>query len=89
MEIANLDPSPSDDATILTKAFLRAGDLLGLTQKEQGSLLGLSPASMSRVGSAKTQIDPSAKEGEIALTFLRLFRSLDALFRGRENDMRT
>jgi len=88
MELIDPIPTPSGDAAILTKAFIRAGEMLGLTQKEQAGLLGLSAASMSRVGSARTQIHPSAKEGEIALTFLRLFRSLDALFGGREKDMR-
>ena len=32
-------------------------------------------------------LSPKDKEGEIALLFLRIFRSLDALFGGRETDM--
>lgn len=86
----NLDPlkAPLSDASILTKAFLRAGQALSLSQKEMATLLGVSEASMSRVGSLRTQLSPQAKEGEVALTFLRLFRSLDALFGGREDDMR-
>ena len=41
---------------------------------------GVSAASVSRLeDSAQRTIDPGAKEGELALTFLRMYRSLGAL----------
>lgn len=79
-------PLPQDNA-ILTKAFFRAGELLDLTQKEQARILGVSEPTLSRLMHKGLLLSPKDKEGEIALLFLRIFRSLDALFGGREADM--
>src|SRR4026209_1614671 len=73
-----------DSAAVLTRATLRAADKLGLSQRDLAKLLGVSPASMSRLSRGRA-IDPSSKEGELALLFLRLFRSLDALVGGDES----
>jgi transcriptional regulator with XRE-family HTH domain len=67
-------------ATVLTKALLRAADHLGLAQRDLARILGISQASVSRL--PRRPIEPSSKEGEIALLFLRLYRSLDALVGG-------
>lgn len=69
----------SPEAAVLTKALLRAGQRLGLSQRELGSIVGLSPSSVSRLHQGKIAVAPSSKEGELALLFLRVFRSLDAL----------
>lgn len=88
MVIFNPQPEPlSQDNVILTKAFFRAGDILRLTQKEQARLLGVSEPTVSRLIHKDQHISSTDKNGEIALLFLRLFRSLDALFGGRELDM--
>jgi transcriptional regulator with XRE-family HTH domain len=68
-------------AATLTKATLRAAEALGLSQRELAQLLGVSAASASRLGRSR-QIEPDSKEGELALLFLRLYRSLDALVGG-------
>ena len=68
-------------ATVLTKAVLRAARALGVTQKRLAAILGASEASVSRLGRTK-QLDPDTKEGELALLFLRLYRSLDTLVGG-------
>lgn len=72
-----------DSAAVLTRATLRAAEKLGLSQRDLAKLLGVSPASMSRMSRGRA-IDPLTKEGELALLFLRLFRSLDALVGGDE-----
>jgi transcriptional regulator with XRE-family HTH domain len=72
-----------DSAAVLTRATLRAAEKLGLSQRDLARLLGVSPASMSRLSRGRA-IDPFSKEGELALLFLRLFRSLDALVGGDE-----
>lgn len=72
-------PGSSPEAAVLTKALLRAGQRLGLTQRELGAIVGLSPSSMSRLHQGKIAVAPTSKEGELALLFLRVFRSLDAL----------
>jgi len=69
-----------DPATVLTRATLRAAGLLGLAQKDLARVLGLSPATVSRL--PRRPLDPRAKEGELGVLFVRLFRSLDALMGG-------
>ena len=76
--IAKTAPDP---AAVLTKAVLRAADLLGLRQRDLAAILGSSDASVSRLSSGRT-LDPKSKEGELALLFLRAFRSLDAMMGG-------
>lgn len=74
-----LHSAPSREAAVLTKAVIRAGQLLGLSQRELGEILGMSPASVSRMHGGKLVLDPGSKEGELAVLLLRVFRSLDAL----------
>ena len=68
-------------ASVLTKAVLRAARALGVNQKRLASIVGASEATVSRLGRTK-QLDPDSKEGELALLFLRLYRSLDTLVGG-------
>ncbi len=70
-----------EPGSVLTKAVLRAAALLGLRQRELAAVLGSSDASVSRLSSGRT-LDPHSKEGELALLFLRAFRSLDAIVGG-------
>lgn len=80
-------PQPKD-GVILSKAFLRAGEILGLTQKEMAHVIGKSEPTISRLANRSLTLEPQNKEGEIALVFLRLYRSLDALYGGRQSDIR-
>jgi hypothetical protein len=73
----------AEPATVLTKALLNAGQLLGLRNRDLGTIIGASEASVSRLTRERT-IEPNSKEGELALLFLRMFRSLDALVGGDE-----
>ena len=66
---------------VLTKAVLRASGTLGVNQRRLAAILGVSEATVSRLGRGKT-IDAQTKEGELAVLFLRLFRSLDTLVGG-------
>ncbi|HKQ60854.1 MAG TPA: antitoxin Xre-like helix-turn-helix domain-containing protein [Candidatus Polarisedimenticolaceae bacterium] len=68
-------------APVLTKALLRAADGLGVNQRRLGAILGVSEATISRLGRGKT-LDPADKPGELAVLFLRLYRSLDTLVGG-------
>ena len=70
--------APAPDA-VLTKAVLRAADLLGLSSRVLSRILGVSEASVSRLVSGSRTIDPASKEGELALLLVRAYRSLDAL----------
>jgi transcriptional regulator with XRE-family HTH domain len=79
-------PLPSRPA-VLTKATLRAAERLGLTQRVLCAVLGVSPASLSRLGRSRT-IDPQSKEGELATLFVRLYRGLDTLVGGSDDKAR-
>ena len=51
-------------------------------------MLGVSAASLSRLYKGARLIDPRSKEGEIAVLFLRVFRSLAALMGGSQEKSR-
>ena len=70
--------APEPDA-VLTKATLRAAEALDLTDGQLARIIGVSGPSVSRLRSSTRRIDPGGKEGELALTFLRMYRSLSAL----------
>ena len=74
----SLNPEPQDNV-LVTKAFFRAADLLEISQKDLAQILGASEPTVSRWARHLLDIDTASKQGEIALLFLRLFRSLDPL----------
>jgi hypothetical protein len=67
---------------ILTKATLRAGKALGLSQAEIGAAVGRDRTSLRR------GIDPDSKAGELAALLIRVYRSLYALVGGDAQAMR-
>jgi len=74
-------PPKLDPAPILAKAAMNAATRLGLRNKQLAEIIGTSEASVSRLKGGRG-LDPERKEGELALLFLRLYRSLDALVGG-------
>ena len=70
-----------DPAAVVAKAALAAAERLGLTSRHLATVIGVSEASVSRMQHGRG-VDPASKEGELALMFVRLFRSLDALVGG-------
>lgn len=74
---ALIEPQPGPT---LTKALVRAADLLGVNQAALADLLGMSRATASRLVRGAYVLDPARKkEWELALLFVRAFRSLDAV----------
>lgn len=68
---------------VLTKATRKAAELLALTQADTAQILGVSAPTVSRMFREVWLIPRSpGKEWEMALLFLRIFRSLDALVGG-------
>ena len=72
---------------VLTKAVLRAARARGLTQRRLAGVLGLSEATVSRLGRGKA-LDSRTKDGELAVLFVRLYRSLDTLVGGDQEKLR-
>lgn len=71
-------PDPSPDV-VLTKATLRAADLLHLRGADLARIIGVSDSAVSRYKKGGALIAPTSKAGELALLLVRLFRSLDPL----------
>lgn len=81
--------TPSGAATVaaaapavVTKAVNRAAERLELSHRILAAVLGLSEATVSRMGSGAYRLDAGSKPFELAVLFLRLFRSLDGIAGG-------
>ena len=61
---------------------MRAADRLAVPNRQLARLLGVSEATVSRMGAAAHQLDSGGKPFELAVLFLRLFRSLDSITGG-------
>lgn len=77
----------ADPEAVLTKAVVAAAARLGLRNNRLAQVIGTSEATVSRLSGGKT-LDPRSKQGELALLFVRLYRSLDALVGGDDAQAR-
>ncbi len=77
-----------DKKKILTKALCRLAIELNLSRQELSLIMGLSEATFSRIFNTQgkdkkaSYLDPSSKEGQLAILLLRLYKSLAVLFGG-------
>lgn len=69
---------------VVTKAVLRAADRLSITARILASVIGVSEATVSRMRRGEFRLEPGTKPFELAVLFVRLFRSLDAITGGDE-----
>jgi hypothetical protein len=69
---------------VLTKATIRVANQLGLGQAELAKVMGISPASASRMFAGSWTIPERTKSWELAALLVRVFRSLDALVGGND-----
>lgn len=76
--------SPAAQQT-LTRAVLNSAEFLDISQIELASVLGVSPATVSRMTSGRYLLQPDRKEWQLAALFVRLFRSLDSITGGRDD----
>ena len=76
--------APVSEAAVATKAVLRAAARLGLSNKTLAKIIGVSEATVSRMGAGSYQLTRGDKPFELALLFVRVFRSLDAIAGGDE-----
>lgn len=79
--------APEAGAT-LSKAVRNTASLLEIKQNTLARILGVSPATASRLCAGTYQLSPErGKEWELAILLVRLFRSLDGLL-GHDADAR-
>ena len=74
----------SSETAVVTKATLRAADRLEVPARVLASVLGLSEATVSRMKRGAFGLEDGTKPFELAVLFVRLFRSLDAIVGGDE-----
>lgn len=81
MRASSATVEQSAASATLTKAVVRAANLLELSQQSLSQILGLSSATISRmVGGNYALTQGKGKEWELAVLFVRMYRSLDAIF---------
>lgn len=74
-ELARID----SENRVLSEAVGRIAACWKLTNEQLAAILGLSPATVSRLRSGGFRLDRSTKAFELGQYLVRLFRSLDAL----------
>jgi hypothetical protein len=81
--------SVEQQQAVLTTATVRAADFLGLSSGDLARVLGLSPASVSRMRQGSFQLDRDSKAFELAQLLVRLFRALDSVVGGDADSLRS
>lgn len=76
-------PLDQSDAQLVAEACSRAAQVLGLSPKELSEVL-----SMNQPNADDKDLDPQSREGQPALLFLRVYRSLHGLCGGDQSLMR-
>lgn len=84
----NIQIKPVDDphvqGRVVTKAAMAAAERLGLNAARMADILGLSAPTVSRMKRLDFILEPGSKSFELAVLFIRVFRSLDAIVGGDE-----
>jgi hypothetical protein len=70
-------------AEVLTRALVKAGKDIGLTQAEVAAVVGRDRTALSRAA-----IEPGTKSGELALLLIRAYRALFVLVGGEPRQMK-
>ena len=85
MREATINGVQSDERErIVTSALCKAVQKLEFTQSELADILGVSKSTASRIMKGTHILKEDQKEYEIAVIFLRIFRSLDAITGGED-----
>ncbi len=71
------------NAAVVTKATIRAADSLDISSRSLARVLGVSEATVSRMKKGDYALDK--KPFELAVAFIRLYRSLDAIVGGDDS----
>lgn len=66
---------------VLAKAVLNAADQLDIKSTVLADILGIHRSGISRLRT-KMEIDPKSKQGELAILFIRVYRSLFSVMGG-------
>jgi hypothetical protein len=79
----------ADAGRVVSKAALRAAEQLGVSAKSLATTIGVSEATVSRMRRHEFELQSGTKPFELAVLFVRMFRSLDAIVGGDEKVARS
>jgi hypothetical protein len=82
MALAVTQTETRSDEAIVAKAVVRAAKLLKVSEAALGRIIGASPATINRLRHRKSLLPADGKPYQLAVEFIRMFRSLDALLGG-------
>jgi len=85
MAIPQAQVPAASDSALVAKAFLRAADNLRLSNKSLAGIIGVSEATISRMKKGDYTLETGQKPFQLAVLFVRLYRSLDALTGGDDD----
>ncbi len=74
--------SDPGESGVITRATLRAADRLGLRNNVLAKIVGVSEPTVSRMRKGEYVFERGQKSFELAILFVRLYRSLDAVVGG-------
>lgn len=74
--------SSAESGAVVTKATIRAADRLKISAKTLAEIIGVSEVTISRIRRGSSALEPGTKPFELAVLFVQLFRSLDAIVGG-------
>lgn len=76
--------TPGAAGAVVAKAALRAAEHLGIADGLLARIIGLSPPTVSRMRRGAYALEAGQKPFELAVLFVRLYRSLDAIVGGED-----
>ena len=79
MTLPSRTPGVPAAAPVLSRATVRAAQLLAISQADLADIIGVSAATLSRIANGQKQLAPGSKAWQLAALFVRLFRGLDAI----------
>lgn len=77
--------SAVSDSALVTKATIRAADRLRIKNKALARIIGVSESTVTRMKQGDYPLEPGQKPFELAVLFVRLYRSLDAVIGGDDS----
>jgi len=81
--IATVADTAARPNEVLSRALVKAGRELGLTQADLGAVIGRDRTALSR-----SAVEPESKSGELALLLIRAYRALFVLVGGDPHQMK-
>lgn len=76
--------SPAESGAVVGKAAIRAADKLKISAETLAAIIGVNEVAISRIRRGGYGLEPGTKPFELAVLFVDLFRSLDAIVGGDE-----